>query len=195
MYCGNNANNPSLVNGTKVLGTRYACLKKGKAFGYAQPVDPNFLVPYQPIDPTKKYCGNNNILPDGYDRFGNLYECYLKGVGVGKKLKAEDNNPILPPQYSFKSKNNYRFKGNLKEENFLFTGSIMSIMSIMSIISIIIMILVFSLLYYIKPNIIIDKQNEEDKKINWIKFIYLYLFICFIYFSISFICFYIFYIK
>ena len=65
MYCGNNANNPSLTNGTKVLGTRYGCLQKGKYFGYAQPVDPNFLVPYQPIDPTRKYCGNASILPNG----------------------------------------------------------------------------------------------------------------------------------
>lgn len=181
MYCGNNANNPSLINGTKVLGTRYTCLQKGKAFGYAQPIDPNFLVSYQPIDPTKKYCGNNNILPDGYDRFGNLYECYLKGVGVGKKLKAENNNP--PPQYSFGSKNNYRFKGNNKEDNSLVSITFISF----------IMILVFAVLYYIKPDIIIDKENKtQNKKINWLKFIYLYLFICFMCFSISF---YIFYIK
>ena len=33
MYCGNNKNNRSLLNGTKVLGTRHSCLKNGVGFG------------------------------------------------------------------------------------------------------------------------------------------------------------------
>lgn len=91
MYCGNNANHPDLLNGKKTIGTRYGCLLKGKSFGFEQPVDENFLKPYIPIDKTKKYCGGSNVLPNGYDRFGGLYECYLKGIGVGKKLKAESS--------------------------------------------------------------------------------------------------------
>ncbi len=100
IYCGNNANHPELLNGTKILGTRYSCLQKGKLNGYSQPVDPNFLLPYQPIDTTKKYCGNSVNLPVGYDRFGGLYECYLKGMGVGKKLKAQNNQPVYNSQNS-----------------------------------------------------------------------------------------------
>ena len=98
IYCGNNANHPELVNGIKTLGSRYSCLQKGKQYGYSQPFDPNFLLPYQPIDKTVKYCGNSSNLPDGYTRFGGLYECYLKGMGVGKKLKANNyNSNSLPP--------------------------------------------------------------------------------------------------
>lgn len=159
MYCGNNANNPSLTNGTKVLGTRYSCLKKGKTFGYAQPIDPNFLVPYQPIDPTKKYCGNSDILPVEYDRFGNLYECYLKGVGVGKKLKADNQpiNPNPPPQFSF---------GKPDKDNNIFI-----------IVLIFLLIVEFILIYYTKPNIIIETDENNQKNINWIKFTSLYFFI------------------
>ena len=103
IYCGNNSQHPDLLNGSKTLGTRYSCLQKGKNNGFNQPVDPNFLLPYNPIDTTRKYCGNNNILPVGYDRFGGLYECYLSGVGVGKKLKArgiEENPPTPSPVVS-----------------------------------------------------------------------------------------------
>lgn len=101
MYCGNNANHPDLLNGKKTVGTRYGCLLKGKSFGFEQPIDENFLKPYVPIDNTKKYCGGANLLPDGYDRFGGLYECYLKGIGVGKKLKAESSRK---PKKSKKNK-------------------------------------------------------------------------------------------
>lgn len=90
-YCGNNANNPSLLDGSKVLGTKLQCLKRGLRRGLSEPVDPLFLEPYQPIDPIKKYCGDKENLPENYDRFGGLYECYLKGVGTGKRLKAQRN--------------------------------------------------------------------------------------------------------
>lgn len=100
IYCGNNARHPDLLNGTKVLGTRYSCLQKGKNNGLNQPIDPNFLLPYQPIDTTRKYCGNKTVLPVGYDRFGGLYECYLSGVGVGKREKATGNNIGNPPSPS-----------------------------------------------------------------------------------------------
>jgi len=104
MYCGNNSNHPDLLNGKKTIGTRYGCLLKGKSFGFEQPVDKNFLNPYVPIDNTKKYCGGSNVLPDGYDRFGGLYECYLKGIGVGKRLKAECFNKKKKLKKSKKSR-------------------------------------------------------------------------------------------
>lgn len=95
MYCGNNAHHPGLLNHTQVLGTRYNCLLKGKQFGYSLPPDASFTQPYAPIDPTRKYCGNSPNVPNGYNRFGSLYECYLTGVGVGKKQKATQ---VLGPQ-------------------------------------------------------------------------------------------------
>jgi hypothetical protein len=110
IYCGNNAYHPDLLSGDRTLGTRYTCLQKGKDNGYSQPADPNFLLPYQPIDATKKYCGNKAALPVGYSRFGGLYECYLKGMGVGKKLKAQAGIPegdsSSPPSPPYNSPNN-----------------------------------------------------------------------------------------
>jgi hypothetical protein len=87
-YCGNNANDLDVVNGTAVIGTRRGCLEKGKSIGNMQPADPRFLREYVPIDDTKVYCGNYEAKPDGYDRFGKLDECFRKGIGVGKRLKA-----------------------------------------------------------------------------------------------------------
>ena len=90
LYCGNNANHPDVVNGTAVIGNRRGCLEKGKFIGYQQAADATFLREYVPIDDTRKYCGNHEVMPAGYDRFGGLYECFLKGMGVGKRQKAVD---------------------------------------------------------------------------------------------------------
>jgi len=87
-YCGNNALFPDLLNGNKQLGTRYQCFKKGLGKGLNLPVDPNYNGPYNPIDPARVYCGNQNALPAGYDRMGNLSECLRKGIGVGKRQRA-----------------------------------------------------------------------------------------------------------
>jgi hypothetical protein len=88
MYCGNNAKHPSLRKGKAVVGTRYGCLLKGKQLGLSQPVDKSFREPYEPIDDRKVYCGDKDRLPEGYDHFGKLYSCFLKGVGWGKREKA-----------------------------------------------------------------------------------------------------------
>jgi hypothetical protein len=32
------------------------------------------------------YCGNRDILPDGYADFGNRYNCLKKGFGVGRGI-------------------------------------------------------------------------------------------------------------
>ena len=88
LYCGNNFNASQLVSGNAVLGTRHGCLKRGFGRGYHEPVDVEFLEDYVPIDNTKVYCGNKEILPEGYDRFGNLSECMRKGYGAGKKKRT-----------------------------------------------------------------------------------------------------------
>jgi hypothetical protein len=88
MYCGNNAKHPSLRNGKAVVGTRYGCLLKGKQIGLSQPIDKSFREPYEPIDDRKVYCGDKDRLPEGYDHFGKLYGCMLKGIGWGKREKA-----------------------------------------------------------------------------------------------------------
>jgi hypothetical protein len=167
IYCGNNAHHPGLINGTKALGTRYSCLQKGKNNGLNQPVDPNFLLPYQPIDTTRKYCGKSDILPIGYDRFGGLYECYLSGVGVGKRLKATGNNIENYPSYnySFKYNGDRRSDRNNDRNNDI------------SNIGLVIYILGFSLffigMYYGRPSIITysDPKDGYKDKINWTKFI------------------------
>ena len=47
----------------------------------------------------KKYCGDQDEIPDGYDRRGSRYECLKKGIGTGlyllnkkKKSKSKYKN-------------------------------------------------------------------------------------------------------
>jgi hypothetical protein len=98
MYCGNNANNRSVIRGEKVIGTRFKCMKKGVGKGLHMSYDDSYLDDYQPIDDTKSYCGNKDDLPEGYDRFGNLHECFIKGIGVGKRQKALKINKKMREQ-------------------------------------------------------------------------------------------------
>jgi hypothetical protein len=93
MYCGNNSRNPSLLDGTKVIGNRRGCLKKGIGVGIHRiPLDLSYLQPYSPIDNRKIYCGNSGQLPPNYDLVGTLQQCYQIGVGVGKSIKARNHN-------------------------------------------------------------------------------------------------------
>jgi hypothetical protein len=42
------------------------------------------------------YCGTRDMLPDGYNNFGNLYDCLKKGYGTGRGiLKDKINNVIV----------------------------------------------------------------------------------------------------
>ena len=98
MYCGNNSRNPSLLDGTKVIGNRRGCLKKGIGVGIHRiPLDLSYLQPYSPIDNRKIYCGNAGQLPPNYDLIGTLQQCYQIGVGVGKSIKARNYN-VVPPE-------------------------------------------------------------------------------------------------
>lgn len=92
IYCGNNAMHPDLVNGTARAGSRLECLRRGFGSGFYSAVDLSFLQPYQPIDARRKYCGNQEILPDGYDMFGNAPSCFQKGWATGKRSRAMNPN-------------------------------------------------------------------------------------------------------
>lgn len=92
MYCGNNQNNSDLLNGTKVLGTRYQCFQKGVGRGLNMPPDPEYIGEYIPIDDFKIYCGTAEAPPEGYDRMGSPSQCLAKGVGVGKSMRAAGEN-------------------------------------------------------------------------------------------------------
>lgn len=88
IYCGNNSLHPDLEDGSRRLGSRAECFRKGLKNGLALPVDELFTKPYEPINKEKKYCGDDEKMPYGFDRMGGLHECYLKGVGTGKRKKA-----------------------------------------------------------------------------------------------------------
>lgn len=88
IYCGNNNNSSKLT--THDIGTRASCFRKGVGVGlYVLPVDREYLERYDPIDARKFYCGEQNTLPVGYDLYGNNFICFSKGVGLGRKLKAD----------------------------------------------------------------------------------------------------------
>lgn len=56
--------------------------------------------------PIKKYCGNDANLPEGYNEFGNLFECTRKGFGIckytgklGTKYNGQPPDPDRPKIY------------------------------------------------------------------------------------------------
>ena len=134
IYCGNNAKSVDILNGSKVIGTRYACLKKGIGKGLNSSVDNNYIGEYEPIDTRKIYCGTTENLPDGYDLMGSLPQCLQKGIGIGKKQKADQQvNP-----------------------------EINSRIIIYITIYIILSISIFLILYFTKPDFISDKKNNKN---------------------------------
>ncbi|ADO00429.1 hypothetical protein WIV_gp086 [Wiseana iridescent virus] len=86
LYCGNNSRERGLVDGTKVLGTRYQCLKKGIGRGLKEPIF-TWSDEYSPIEEVKVFCGNGDVLPQNKDRFGTRDECLRKGFAVGQHQK------------------------------------------------------------------------------------------------------------
>jgi len=134
IYCGNNAKSVDILNGSKVIGTRYACLKKGIGKGLHSSVDNNYIGEYEPIDTRKIYCGTTENLPDGYDLMGSLPQCLQKGIGIGKKQKADQQ---------VNQEMNYRI-------------------IIYITIYIILSISIFLILYFTKPDFISDKKNNKN---------------------------------
>ena len=49
IYCGNNRNNPKVVNGQQRIGTKYTCLRAGIGVGKNLPYDPSYLNEYIPL--------------------------------------------------------------------------------------------------------------------------------------------------
>ena len=89
MYCGNNKNHSSLLNGEAKIGDRYSCLRKGIGMGLSLPKDPEYDNNYEPIDTRKIYCGKKKRLPKGYSSMGSNSQCLQKGIGIGKKKRNE----------------------------------------------------------------------------------------------------------
>lgn len=160
IYCGNNALHTDLLNGNKVVGNRYQCLRKGIGTGYEFPVDPDYGLPYEPIDNRKIYCGNQDILPDGYDFLGNSPQCLQKGIGIGKLRKAQEELDLPEIDNGFKK---------IKKNNIISKKY-----------KLIILIIIFIILYVLKPKIICQKELiiSSNKKIDWKKFLLLYIIIC-----------------
>ena len=79
-------------------GTRYECMRKGFGVGYyILETDADFNMPYEPADDIRFCCADRRLTQAqlvglNYDRFGNLAECYRKGVGAGRRKKARENN-------------------------------------------------------------------------------------------------------
>ena len=95
VYCGNNSSDVGLLNGSKVLGTRSRCLRKGVGRGMRLPYDPTYLGAYTPIDNRNIYCGDQEQIPEGYSAMGNLPQCLVKGIGICKKKRAEKGPPVI----------------------------------------------------------------------------------------------------
>lgn len=92
IYCGNNRFHPR----ANQAGTRYSCFRRGFGVGYhvLEP-DEMFNLQYAPMDGIRIYCGDQNLsqeelLQGGYQRFGNLPQCFHKGVGSGRRRRANE---------------------------------------------------------------------------------------------------------
>lgn len=172
IYCGNNRLNRYLVNNSKTLGTKYKCLKIGIQKGKSLPVDTNYIGPYEPIDDTKIYCGNSNRLKNQYDRFGNLAECLQKGIGIGKKIKANENRDDSGDENG--------------DEDFIFIFNYKNIL-----LFLIIEILLFLILFITKPKFLLKKysktKTKDQKNIDIFKFILIYVLFSSIIFFLIFI--------
>jgi hypothetical protein len=180
-YCGNNSRDAGLINGTKTLGTRYSCLRKGIGLGKNQPYDPAYNMDYDPIDTRKIYCGKQNNLPAGYDSMGNLHQCLTKGIGVGKKIKAEEYF-IRNAEEDEEGDVFYDANMSPRMKNKIFTNRKCVVFALLSVI-------VFVILYFTKPSFVLENDDEDTKKrIDWKKFslyyvlalIVLLILICFV---------------
>lgn len=168
IYCGNNSKDSELVNGTKILGTRYGCLRQGIGKGLNLPYDPKYNGSYSPIDKRKIYCGNKLKLPSKYDLQGSLSQCLQKGVGVGKRIRAVE--------YSSSSSNSKKMS---LESKFSFTSintkSVTNKNLLFPIIYFILSVISFVILYKLKPTLVLATNSKNNKKeINWSNFLVVY---------------------
>lgn len=152
IYCGNNLNDPRLLNGTHVVGTNYQCLKRGIGIGSSMPYDAAYNGVHAPIDGRRFYCGNAPIPPvaGGYFAVGSPSKCLQVGIGVGKAQASARGPPIGVNM------------------NLIFLPFILFFAAI------------FAIIYFTKPKFITKKDNQNIDIINWEKFIAYYLLFCFI---------------
>lgn len=161
IYCGNNKLSPRLE--TMRRGTKYECMKKGIGVALHMPVDEDFLGEYKPIDKRKTYCGNKTKLPKGYSIMGSPSKCLVKGIGVGKKIKAErgdmyDDNGGYEDDYAGYSPSYSR----INTEAFALLCLVWSVS-------------IFVFLYIQKPRIVSIRDTTTGKpRINWRKFSIVY---------------------
>jgi len=152
LYCGNNKENIHLKSNKLSLGNRYSCLKKGIGLGLNLPIDINYTGKYVPIDTTSVYCGKSLLLPNEYDRFGNLSECLQKGVGIGKFKKAS--------QFNNNNINNNNINNKYNQFFHVKTIFIFTFIFIL-IISLIVGIIIFFIWFF---NWRKDKENKDTNK-------------------------------
>lgn len=173
-YCGNNALHPGLASGDLVIGNRYQCLKKGIGVGLnIRPVDPDYDGPYKPIDTTKRYCGLQDKIPPGYDSFGTNGECLRLGVGIGKRSAAERANRRRAAMASFTE---------TTQTNAKISYTCLSLYVIFSYA------IIFLLLYWGRPSIILTKNKRKRYTVSWFRFFVVYLCLIVTYTFLSWLC-------
>ena len=106
-YCGNNE--IELRTGIRQgkyrsLGTRSECLKIGFGRALSSPVKQEYTLPYAPIVEDNFYCGDQNELPEGYDRFGTRPQCLSRGFGIGSSKKAKSRKKVKSRKTKLKSR-------------------------------------------------------------------------------------------
>ena len=95
IYCGDEATLPPDYDR---MGTRGVCLKKGIGLGMSLPDSQRQAFLNKPPKPPKTenlYCGNAEVLPNGYDGFDTLSNCLKRGVGVGLHMPQEKYSPTI----------------------------------------------------------------------------------------------------
>lgn len=126
-------------------------MRQGVGVGMHLPYDPKYAGAYMPIVQRQIYCGNQDILPAGYDRIGNLPQCRSKGVGIGKRQRAEQG----PPPRSSK----------------------VLLYVIPTAICILFAIALFLGFFFGKPSIVTKDDKDGRKEIDWGKFMTNYVII------------------
>lgn len=89
IYCGDDTTLPPDYDR---MGTRGSCLKKGIGLGMSLPDSQRDAFLRKPPKPPKTenlYCGNAEVLPNGYDGFDTLSNCLKRGVGVGLHMPQQ----------------------------------------------------------------------------------------------------------
>jgi len=159
IYCGNNALDSGIVNGTKIIGNKLKCFRKGVGQGLKMPYDKKYTERYQPINNTVIYCGTAENLPEnaGYTEMGDNVRCLQKGIAVGKRIKAGRG-----------------YKGVIIEYFYLF------------LIFTILDIGIYRTIYMLKPSFLLRDRDSNEKEIDDDKFLFFFIITSYVLFRIIF---------